>query len=209
MDIWITFFPFKETIAGTNLLKEYGPVISSVIAAFSAMGCAFFSCKYQKKMAYSKMVLEQSKDIMAACYHCISIASVIDKRIDNNQRYIQFQEKAKKDINIIIESKDSLRFILENGSDGLRTITRITSWIDHKKDDNECRKKLIKSATDLRESIDKAFLYAIKKGKKPPQKMITKIISNSEKLYSIYNVSRNEDEFSEIEEQDSSSTPGA
>lgn len=209
MDIWITFFPFKETIAGTNLLKEYGPVISSVIAAFSAMGCAFFSCRYQKKMAYSKMVIEQAKDVMAACYRCVSTASVVNEKINLGKDYSQVKEWAEEDIETILKAKDSLRFILSDGSDGLRSLTRIINWIEHKKNNSAIRDDLLNTATKLRISIDDAFIYSINYGKKPSKKLIKEIQKNSQKLYEIHGEKQKNDEITEIEERHDSSTPGA
>ena len=191
-----------------SFIKEYIPSLASLIAAFAAIMCAVITNKNQKRIAYSKMVLEQVKPVMAAYYRCVSIACVMDRRLSNGYQITTYYKKGNEDIDFIKNEKDSLRYIIGDGTEGLKSITLVKFFIIHKKDDQESRKKIIKLATYLRKSLDDAFIYAINNGKNPPQYMIRKIIFIKKQLYIVFGTTDDNEENNEINDFLSPSTPG-
>ncbi len=191
-----------------TFIKEYLPSLASVIAAFAAIMCAVITSKNQQRIAYSKMVLDQVKPVMAAYYRCVSIACVIHKRISNGDNIGNYIKKDELDLKLIKDEKDSLRYIIREGTDGLKALTRVKSFVLHKKDDCECRNEIIKLATKLRESLDCAFTYAINHGERPPEIMIFNIINLKNELYSTFGTTDDNEELNEINELLPPSTPG-
>lgn len=186
-------------------IKDYIPAVCSLIAAFSAIYCSILTAKRQKENLYSKIVLDHVKPVMSAYYRCVSIAHVINTRINNNESVEQYRDRGNEDIEFIKKEKDSLRYIIGEGTDGLRVLTRLKSFIYHKIDDKKSREDLIKLATLLRKALDNSFIYAINNGRKPSQKHIDEIIKITNEIYKTFNTTQNADEISEVDEVSPSS----
>lgn len=188
-------------------IAKLGPVIAAFIAAFAAIIGISLTNRRQRKNAYSKMVMDQCGNLFKATYGCVSVANIILKRNELGQSIKDYQSKWNDNIDIIKNEKDRIRFILGDATDGLRTLSRIKSWMLHKKDNIEIQRELVLNATNLRLAIDEALFYAIDEGEKPKLRHRKKILHFVSVLENIYKVSKIDDTYTELCEGNTPSTP--
>lgn len=186
-------------ISNDNNVMLICAIISSLAAIAAAAYAAYKTSSVQKNNLYSQIVLDESRNVMNAIYKCLSIADVIVKRNERGQNIDTYRTKGQDDIDIINKEKNNLRFILGD-TDCLRVISRMRSWMFHKRNDIPKQKELLKKGDELRELIDNVIFNAIKTGNMPAEEQLEEIRRRTEELYNIYNISRENDETNEENE---------
>ncbi|WP_291449640.1 hypothetical protein [Desulfovibrio sp.] len=171
-----------------KFLITYLPVFSAIIAAFAAIFAAWLSAIGQKKATYSKIVMEQSIQLLKSTYRSVALADIILKRNKNGETIKQYLNKGNEEFYFLKNEAESFRYLLREGTCGLRILSRLRSWMIQKKDDIEAQECLVKYANILSKKIEYAVIYSIENGKKPPQSYINDIKKYVDILHKIWNL---------------------
>lgn len=83
---------------------------------------------------------------------------------ESEQKWIGKAFQARDRIKSI---RPSVRYSLWGLDEGLRTLTRLPEWLEHKRADSEATKELLTAGDNLRKALDSAILGSYKHGRPP------------------------------------------
>ena len=172
------------------MTREEVTLVAAVVAAISGLISVAMSVWGQKnaefRAAHRALMADYLEELGKAIHESVATTHVLVHKSNSGGNVDAWRKRAEKAKEELGGLRRRVRYSLWGIDDGLRDLTRLSSWVSHNKDYPENTKQMLSAAEGLRKSLDDAIRLSYRQGKPPSRRQSRRVAAAAGRLRTVY-----------------------
>ena len=172
------------------MTKEELTLAAAAVAAGASLCSVLLGILGQKgaefRAAHRQLMGEYLEDLGRVIHESVATTHVLVKKANHGGNVQGWRERADRATRELGEMRRRARYSLWGIDEGLRDLSRLSSWVAHNYSYPEKAEKILDAAESLRSALDEAIRSSYKKGKPPAQAKCRAVQRSARDLRNVY-----------------------
>lgn len=170
--------------------KEELTLVAAFVAAVASLASVVINVLNQRgsefRTAHRYLMAEYLEEIGRAIHESVATTYVLARKASDGGNVRGWRERADSATAELAELRRRARYSLWGIDEGLRDLSRLSSWVAHNHSYPDNAERILEAADSLRMALDEAIRSSYKKGKPPSNSDCKAVRDAARNLRSVY-----------------------